>query len=554
MNNSQFSTLIYRIIGKPDRWHDDYIDVMHQVLDETESFDDPVNFSELEAGGQILRQMEGANNAVTALDSFLNHSRFKVIILNEKTEPIYHNQNAAEFYKESLASHDSSEAFLKPSLKKLVNDAIKENEGSENLIALNARDQNGEQVYLRKMNSPSNSAKNNPVFYVLTIIDRFQDQGSLNQGFVKQYDLSEKEQNVLVKLMRGCTVKQAASELFVSDNTIRSHLKSLFRKTGSNSQSDLIRLVLTHESQVFDSYFDTTSRFVTTSQDTQDKSITLESGLTISYREYGPENGTPIIVCHNGYGCRVMVPDSYLIVLERENKRLIIPDRSGTGQSPFVKGGADQRVSELREFIDLLNLPKYEIMGSVLGCVYALLHAVDADARLTRLHLASPVFVNRSGDMNYLIGIFAPAVRLVRASKRFAREIYELWLKSVSMKLETNYRTMVEKSWGSVEREALQDSHLLDYMTDHLVECFREACSQTTKGISTDMVYCLTPKKIDLRKISVPVEIWWGTEDARISRDGVDNLVSQLDQVNLHIREGYSEHIYYGLFDEIMAN
>jgi len=554
MKNSRFSTLIYRIIGKPDRWHDDYIDIMHQVLDETDSFDDPINFSELEVGDQILSRMRGTNDALTAFYTLLNESRFKMIILDETISPIYHNQIASELYKEVLGVDSEGEAELVPNLRERVDDAIAYlSKSQSSLTALKALDQNGDQIYLRQIKN--HDAVNESLFYLLMVLDQGRQQNQLSYELVAQYGLTEKEQKVLIKLIHGRTVKEVAEELFVTENTVKTHLKSLFRKTGSKSQADLIRLALTHESQVLDSYFDTqSSHFSDVSEkDRNDKFISLKSGLEIAYREYGPQDGDPIVVCHNGYGCRMMVPHGYQQVLERHNKRLIIPDRSGTGLTSFQKGHPENWMPEFVEFINALDLDSYEILGAVMGSVFALLHAVDADQRLKRVHLASPVFVNTRSDMDYLIGIFAPSVRLIRASKRFAREIYELWLKSVTMNLGTHYRTMLEKSLGSAEREKFQQNGSFSRTLDLLVDCFREGASRSIKGISHDMVFCLSPRKVDLTKIGVPVEIWWGSEDNRISREGVDNLAAQLNHPNLNIHQGYSEHIYYGLFEEILA-
>ena len=38
---------------------------------------------------------------------------------------------------------------------------------------------------------------------------------------------------------------QVAKEFEIKVNTVRSHLKSIFLKTGANRQSDLIRILLT---------------------------------------------------------------------------------------------------------------------------------------------------------------------------------------------------------------------------------------------------------------------------------------------------------------------
>jgi len=56
-------------------------------------------------------------------------------------------------------------------------------------------------------------------------------------------DLSGREREILAHLVAGDRVPAIARQLFISPHTVRSHLKSIFRKTGAESQSDLIQHV-----------------------------------------------------------------------------------------------------------------------------------------------------------------------------------------------------------------------------------------------------------------------------------------------------------------------
>ena len=66
------------------------------------------------------------------------------------------------------------------------------------------------------------------------------------------------------------------------------------------------------------------------------------------------------------------------------------------------------------------------------------------------------------------------------------------------------------------------------------------------------MVFCMTPLNLDPSSFSKPIELWYGTEDKRITEAGARALSEQFDNCTLHIREGYSEHLYYALFEEII--
>jgi hypothetical protein len=108
---------------------------------------------------------------------------------------------------------------------------------------------------------------------------------------------------------------------------------------------------------------------------------------------------------------------------------------------------------------------------------------------------------------------------------------------------------MLEKGLGSAETELARDGKTIELM----IEGFSQASSRGLDGSSNEMVYCLSPRNLDLSKITVPVDLWWGTEDNRITIAGVEHLASQLANAKVHVREGYSEYIYYALFEDIIA-
>ena len=59
----------------------------------------------------------------------------------------------------------------------------------------------------------------------------------------RMFGLTPAEASVLNKIVAGCTVRQSAEHLSISEYTVRHHLKSVFDKTGTRRQSEVIRLV-----------------------------------------------------------------------------------------------------------------------------------------------------------------------------------------------------------------------------------------------------------------------------------------------------------------------
>lgn len=550
MNNSRFSSLIYRIIGKPERWHDDYIDVMHQILDETESFDDPYNFSELEVGDQIITQLKKSNEALTAFNTLLDKSRFKMIILDDQLRPIYHNRNADELFDYIVNPVDAEK--IRPGLIKQIRNmpSADRNNKKNTLQALDYVDQNGEQIYLRSIQSQLENQTAPVDFHILMALDQSHEHNQLNSDLIAKYELTEKEQGVLRGLIHGKSIKQIAEESFVSENTVKTHLKAIFRKTDTKSQTAVVGLILTHESQIMDSYFESEIANQEPIKDNGcEQQLTLPSGHKIAYCDYGPKTGRPIIVFHSGYGCRLSIPEDYEKACERAHRRIIIPDRPGFGKTPYIENHPQGWNKRMQEFVDALGLEKFDILGCILGSQMAVSFAAATDGRLGKVILCSPVVINNRKNTKYLTGILNPSARLVRASKKFAREIYELWLKSITLNLRTHYRGMVESSIGSKEVEQFK----LDGTLELLIDTFKEGARNSLSGISHEMVHCISPLKLPKSELTFPIEVWYGSEDKRLSLEGVNAILQDFADHRLHVREGYSEHIYYALFEEIIA-
>lgn len=72
----------------------------------------------------------------------------------------------------------------------------------------------------------------------------FEDMPS--EGFIKAYDLSAGEKDVLYKIMQGKTNQQIGQELFLSLLTVREHVANILKKTGVRNRSALNNLLRTH--------------------------------------------------------------------------------------------------------------------------------------------------------------------------------------------------------------------------------------------------------------------------------------------------------------------
>lgn len=63
------------------------------------------------------------------------------------------------------------------------------------------------------------------------------------EAVVDEYDLTKREGEILTYIMRGYTFPHIANTLFLSLDTVRSHAKNIYRKTGVNKKEQLIAIV-----------------------------------------------------------------------------------------------------------------------------------------------------------------------------------------------------------------------------------------------------------------------------------------------------------------------
>ena len=59
----------------------------------------------------------------------------------------------------------------------------------------------------------------------------------------RTFDLTRREEEVLALLLKGCTRSEIARELFVSGDTVKTHIRNLYRKTGVTGKDELVQAI-----------------------------------------------------------------------------------------------------------------------------------------------------------------------------------------------------------------------------------------------------------------------------------------------------------------------
>lgn len=79
---------------------------------------------------------------------------------------------------------------------------------------------------------------------VLTMFRKMNESGIPVQH---EYDLSEKEKNILALLVKGYSQKMIADEVAISIDTVRFHFKNIYKKLQVHSQAEAVSKAITHK-------------------------------------------------------------------------------------------------------------------------------------------------------------------------------------------------------------------------------------------------------------------------------------------------------------------
>jgi DNA-binding CsgD family transcriptional regulator len=184
--------------------------------------------------------------AVGALDKL----RMSVILTNASGKPLFANQAAEQILMrgDGINTYQGQLILSTPTetarFYKLVNDAAEGAPGSNIGGDMRIGMSDGAHLHCMVMPIPLEMSARWNMFLASGCVAIFLSKpGALQmppQRLAEQYGLTPAEGRLAAKLAALSSVEQAAEELNISTHTARSQLKSIFTKTGTQSQSELL--------------------------------------------------------------------------------------------------------------------------------------------------------------------------------------------------------------------------------------------------------------------------------------------------------------------------
>ena len=329
------------------------------------------------------------------------------------------------------------------------------------------------------------------------------------------FQLSEAEARLAKMLVSGDALSTIAETLGISHNTARNQLKSIFAKTSTNRQAELVGLLLSTPNIPLnalpkESLFNKSkSNFILNSKK---QCLKLKSGKKIVYEEIGDPKGEPIIYIHEFIVWRWwQLTDSS----KWKGIKLLLVYRPGFSGSDMIESPSYREWTEnIGELINYLGLERFCCLGFSTGCACASAIAHAFPTKCVRLALVSGSMPFEKMDelegmkphMSHLIG------GLARHSPLLYRKLFSGILKTAYFNAHSYLNNYV-KHWSDYDRQLIKQ----DSVIQSFVEGFRQIMNSDTTGLVHEALVNSKPLGFSIEDIQVATDVWRGEDDRAVS-------------------------------------
>jgi CRP-like cAMP-binding protein/DNA-binding CsgD family transcriptional regulator len=170
----------------------------------------------------------------------------KIILINKSAQIVTDQGNALMMKRNEIhAANGSDNRKLQELIEKAASTSIESARKSGGALMVSRDTERALPLLISPLRSREYSFENRAAVAAIFISDPDLAIPGPQEVLRKLYGLTPMEARLSSELLQGRNVTQIAGELHIKVNTVRSHLKSIFLKTGVNRQSDLVRILLT---------------------------------------------------------------------------------------------------------------------------------------------------------------------------------------------------------------------------------------------------------------------------------------------------------------------
>jgi DNA-binding CsgD family transcriptional regulator len=210
----------------------------------------------LQTALQIQRRMAGLQEVRDAASAAFDYMAFGAILLDSSGQPLVINRSAKQVLDErdgltvGCNGLHAATAMETAHLRRLISDATATSAGhglgAGGLLNVSRPSlRRPLAVLVAPLGRRDLGLASRRAFVAVFVSDPERNPESPPELLQRLYALTPAEGRLVRLLVQGNTLEAAAEELAISRHTARTHLKSVFSKTGARRQADLLRMVLT---------------------------------------------------------------------------------------------------------------------------------------------------------------------------------------------------------------------------------------------------------------------------------------------------------------------
>ena len=504
-----------------------------------------------------LIDIDEKNNVVLSL---LDRMPIALVLVDAKAQVIEMNSLASEMLSSEsglciksniLSSGSKSDERLISAIKKMSKHDPDTTRG-QSLSLTNEVTQNNIMLFIAPLKQYSTQQKASVAVF---ISQRKSLPVSLPKEFSELYNLTNKEQKITEHLVRGLSIKDISEEAHVSLHTVRSHVKSILKKTRTSRQVELVSLVYNGMNDFVNSIPVSQSGkpnglLSKTKVWQQDyKILELSDGRNLAYAEYGDPCGEPVFHCHSVLGSRLELSFNAQQISEQKAVRLIVLDRPGYGASdPDSSTNFIHWVKDLVQLADHLSIEKFSLTGYAMGSVYALACAHEIPERLNRVALiSSGMAPDSSADYKNIIPLYKMNYRIAR----YMPKVYKLF-NSILIKGVLNDPDSFIKQFSEKLDQADSEIMKSETFKTEIFSTLREGSRQGGKALARDVIQLMHDWSFKPSEVNVPIDMWHGTSDCHVPLVLANHLSKHLESPRIFIKEGQGHYMFYTHWSEIL--
>jgi len=510
----------------------------HQTEDQPKLISPSIE-KHFEIGFRLLQEM-GRNSPATLFESEQNTNGEPAILIDKNAKCVWFNGAADRCFqlgKLKSAFELSFRANGENVLRDMIGWASTEAPPAKNshVIQLHSTKEDKSYYLIAK---PIIDRSGESLIHLQHAMPRWKNP--LNDLLISAFSISEAEIEIAKELMDGLTIAEIAEQRNKSAATVRTQVKSLLSKTGTKSQTDLVRLLLSLI-RVIENEPDNELKQPSSSINL----IARPSNRTIPVREFGPSNGRPVIFIHGMLdGCSITRQIEGQ--LEKYNIRLIAPERPSFGSSSSAPGPIETATmrfaSDVEAVMNELSLKNAVLLGHMAGSIYTFSTAAHLGSRITGI-------LNVSGGVpiinNIQLSSMSTRQRLVAYTAKYTPKLLPFILRAGIRQLDFGGE---EDFMNALYENAPHDQRALLNKEIFRVVCdgYHFAISQGYKAFEIDSYHAVRNWSDVVQQSTCPIMLVHGRHDIVIAATSIEIFAERFkDRTKLVMVEDAGQLVLY---------